>query len=192
MKKLIQLIYVSRSSSNSVNYGGGIDPGVARILAKSRANNRKNGLVGVLYFGDGCFFQCIEGEEEAIDTLYRKLLNDERHRDLKVISRKEVPQLSFGVWSMKYILSESKINSILAEEQLSSFDPYRFSDKGIRKMLDLLHEAGDTEMTTTPSADSKPMRQLEQVIPVAKQPSTLVIVGLVIAAIAVGVFFLVR
>ena len=56
MEKLVQIIYVSRSSLNATVNFTGIEPKIARILAKSRLNNRKNGLVGVLYFGDGCFF----------------------------------------------------------------------------------------------------------------------------------------
>ena len=73
MSRLIQIIYISRSSFITTTNSTEIEPNVARILAKSRVNNRKNGLVGVLYFGDGCFFQCLEGEETEVDKLYSKL-----------------------------------------------------------------------------------------------------------------------
>ena len=66
----------------------GIEPNVARILAKSRINNRRDGLVGVLYFGDSCFFQCLEGTESAVDALYARLQSDTRHTDIKLLSHK--------------------------------------------------------------------------------------------------------
>ena len=59
MDRLVQIIYISKSSFTPTVNSAGIEPNVARILVKSRINNRKNGLVGVLYFGDGCFFQCL-------------------------------------------------------------------------------------------------------------------------------------
>ena len=90
MTSLTRIIYISRSTFKwSVN-DGGIEPAVARILSKSRINNRKNGLVGVLYFGEGCFFQCLEGETATIEALYAKLLKDPRHKDLKVLVRKSI------------------------------------------------------------------------------------------------------
>ena len=101
MSRLIQIIYISRSSFITTTNSTEIEPNVARILAKSRVNNRKNGLVGVLYFGDGCFFQCLEGEETEVDKLYSKLQQDARHKDLKLISRKLINTLTFTNWAMK-------------------------------------------------------------------------------------------
>lgn len=51
MQKLVQIIYISRSTFDNTDEINKIEPNVIRILAKSRVNNRKNGLVGVLYFG---------------------------------------------------------------------------------------------------------------------------------------------
>lgn len=56
MQKLVQIIYISRSTFENADAVNKIEPNVVRILAKSRVNNRRNGLVGVLYFGDGAFF----------------------------------------------------------------------------------------------------------------------------------------
>ena len=97
MTNLIQLIYISRSTFAPTEISNIIEPNVARILLKSRVNNKKNGLVGVLYFGDGCFFQCLEGEAEAVDQLYETLLKDTRHKDLKVFSRKAIDTLTFSI-----------------------------------------------------------------------------------------------
>ena len=68
MTNLIQMIYISRSTFAQAEITNGIEPNVARILLKSRANNKKNGLVGVLYFGNGCFFQCLEGAAETVQA----------------------------------------------------------------------------------------------------------------------------
>lgn len=138
MDKLVQIIYVSRSSFIPTTNSGGIEPNVARILAKSRVNNRKNGLVGVLYFGDGCFFQCLEGKETEIDKLYSKLQLDPRHTDLKLISRKQINNLSFTNWAMKYVPLEANLNSELLASGYKTFDPYQFDAEMTAKVLKLL------------------------------------------------------
>jgi hypothetical protein len=144
MKKLIQIIYISRSTFESTEVANIIEPNVARILAKSRINNRKNGLVGVLYFGDGVFFQCLEGEEEAVNTLLAKLEDDPRHKDLKVISKKYIKQLSFGIWAMKFAPLDEQITKFLRVNGFKSFDPYLFSGEVINKFLDQLITVQDS------------------------------------------------
>ena len=59
MSSLIRLIYVSRANFEPAKESGGIEPTVARILMQSRRNNPKEQIGGVLYFGDGYFFQCL-------------------------------------------------------------------------------------------------------------------------------------
>lgn len=138
-----QIIYISRSTFAPSTATNGIEPNVARILAKSRVNNRKNGLVGVLYFGDGCFFQCLEGEESAVDKLYQTLLQDDRHTDIKLLSKKSVEELSFSEWSMKYVPLEDQMNRLLVSNGYKSFNPYQFSTHMIEKILELLFASND-------------------------------------------------
>jgi hypothetical protein len=143
MKKLLQIIYISRSTFESHDVTNKIEPNVARILAKSRMNNRVNGLVGVLYFGDGVFFQCLEGEEDAVNSLLTKLEVDNRHKDLKVISKKYIDNLSFGDWAMKFAPLDEQIKQFLKENNFQTFDPYLFSGEIINKFLNLLFNSHD-------------------------------------------------
>lgn len=143
MQKLVQIIYISRSTFDNTDEINKIEPNVIRILAKSRVNNRKNGLVGVLYFGDGAFFQCLEGTEEAINTLFAKLEKDPRHKDIKLISRKYISSLSFPNWAMKYALFDEKMGKYLKESGYQKFDPYFFTSEMTQRILSFLIEATD-------------------------------------------------
>lgn len=156
---LVQMIYISRSTFPTLGNSSTVEPSVARILAKSRSNNRKNNLVGVLYFGDGSFFQCLEGKEQDVDALYATLLKDDRHTDLKVISRKMIKQPSFSEWSMKYIALDSEIKNLMAKNGYEKFDPYQFDNDMTSQVLELLHLANDAEdtkkLSNKPIATSK-------------------------------------
>ena len=143
MATLVQIIYISRATAQPARPENGIDPAVARILAKSRSNNRKNALVGVLYFGDGCFFQCLEGEETVVNTLYAKLEQDPRHKDLTVISRKVIAAPTFQDWSMKYVPVEQAMTKLLQSNGMSSFDPYLFDSAMTQAVIACLLSASE-------------------------------------------------
>ena len=165
MKKLLQVIYISRSTFKSEETINKIEPNVARILAKSRVNNRLNGLVGVLYFGDGVFFQCLEGDEVAVNTLLEKLEADYRHKDLKIISKKYIDNLSFGDWAMKFAPLDEQIKQFLQENKFETFDPYLFPSEIINKFLNLLFNAHDdsSELKLSPSSNASIDNEQERV-----------------------------
>lgn len=177
-----QIVYISRSTFTPNPATNGIEPNVARILAKSRVNNRKNGLVGVLYFGDGCFFQCLEGEESAVDRLYQKLLHDDRHTDIKLLSKKPIEELSFADWSMKYVPLEDDMKNLLVANGYKSFNPYMFSTHMIEKVLELLFAANDYIFSPQP----KPAVEAEVNKISIEQVRRLAQLALTIAIIALG------
>lgn len=149
MTELIQVTYASRSTFPTTRTGG-IEPELARILLASRRNNPRRGLVGALYYGDGFFFQCIEGSSRAVDELLAKLENDPRHRDLKILSRRTLTERSFSAWSMKYVALESDVKRLLRAHRLDRFDPYRFDPAIVESMIQLLHGATDAAAAPMP------------------------------------------
>lgn len=189
MATLVQIIYISRSTSASSRAENGPDPVVARILAKSRANNRKNGLVGVLYFGDGCFFQCLEGEESTVDALYAKLEQDPRHKDLKIISRKTIAAPSFENWSMKYVPAERSMAQLLQSKGMTAFNPYEFDQTATQEVIALLLRA------TEPPELDVPVGQVAATIEPVSSPAKggasgkKMVIGAVVFLAACGLLF---
>ena len=156
MSDLIQIIYVSRSTFPPLPAERGIEPSVGRILTQSRRNNAARGLVGALYFGDGCFFQCLEGREAEVDRLYATLLEDPRHTDLKVLSRRAIERTGFATWSMKYVPLDAQMKELLRQRGLSAFDPYRFDDSTVAVVMEMLRSGGDLAPATLQAAVSVP------------------------------------
>lgn len=194
MKKLIQIIYISRSTFESQEMINKIEPNVARILAKSRVNNRINGLVGVLYFGDGVFFQCLEGDEEAVNTLLTKLEADPRHKDLKVISKKYIDKLSFGDWAMKFAPLDEEIQQFLKQNNFQTFNPYLFSGEIINKFLNLLFNVYDVSSNLSPTSS---LNSAAQIVPdqtsalnsVQRKSTLALLLSLLALVISVFTFF---
>ena len=125
MPELQQLVYISRAAFASSREELGVAPEVGRILVQSRLNNPRRGLVGALYYGDGCFFQCLEGEPAAIDKLYDSLLADPRHRDLKVLYRRSIAHATFSDWAMKHVPGASEVRALLRKHRPPAFRSLR-------------------------------------------------------------------
>ncbi len=144
---LIRLVYASRANFPTGTNNATLNADVARILMQSRKNNPANGLVGALYFGDGCFFQCLEGPAEAVDGLYVRLHRDPRHTDLKVLSRIAIEQLTFSKWFMKFVPNASAVRDVLSKHGIYNFDPYSFNSAVITDMINLLVQGADLAVT---------------------------------------------
>jgi len=72
------------------------------LLEKSRSNNLKRGITGMLLFKDGNFMQVLEGEQAAVDATQQRIDSDPRHTGLIVLLRGEIAERSFAEWSMAF------------------------------------------------------------------------------------------
>lgn len=72
------------------------------ILTKSRLNNTRLGITGLLLYHEGSILQILEGEKEIIEDLFKKLKGDPRHKSVIKMFDRNVEQRSFPDWSMGF------------------------------------------------------------------------------------------
>lgn len=72
-------------ASEAVGATGTTTLSIAQILGVSEANNRRDHLTSCVMFHGGHILQAIEGSRADIDRLMRRLLEDARHRGLRVL-----------------------------------------------------------------------------------------------------------
>ena len=72
------------------------------ILNKSRSNNTALNVTGLLLYCDGSILQILEGEQNVLDTLYKKIGRDQRHRSLIKMVDCSIGERSFSDWSMGF------------------------------------------------------------------------------------------
>lgn len=105
------------------------------LLARSRSNNARLGVTGMLLYKDGNFMQVLEGEEEVVRGLYAKISADPRHRGEIVLHQGSSEGRSFPEWTMGFRNLDSPeagstpgysefLNTPLTGEEFSS-DPSR-------------------------------------------------------------------
>lgn len=90
---MLQLIYISTART-----GMAID--LDDILARSRRNNRRDGITGLLQAKGRRFLQALEGEAAQVEAAYARIAADPRHFAMVVLSRRTVASREFGDWAM--------------------------------------------------------------------------------------------
>jgi hypothetical protein len=73
------------------------------IIAASRANNVREGITGVLVYSGESFLQLVEGPDDALAVLWRRLILDDRHRSLASIYGAETGDRWFADWRAGYV-----------------------------------------------------------------------------------------
>jgi len=78
---LTTLIYQSQLSAECP------DNDLRLLTREASENNRSMQVTGILLFNGTEFFQVLEGEEQVVDTLFRHICDDPRHRDIVELMR---------------------------------------------------------------------------------------------------------
>ena len=91
---------------------------LAALLAKSRVNNARLGITGMLLYHEGNFMQALEGEREVVEALMAKIERDARHGTVMVLLRRETAEREFAAWSMGLVSTRG-----LSPDDLAAYSP---------------------------------------------------------------------
>ena len=109
------------------------------IINEAVRFNAEHHIFGVLYYGNGYFFQCLEGEREAVENVYYdRILKDPRHQNLKILTLDDLEEIKFSTWNMKFAPYHQDIMGFMATQGTAQFDPYVLDDSNLIAFLDIL------------------------------------------------------
>lgn len=75
---------------------------LVELLNKSRSNNERDGLTGMLLYKDERFMQVLEGEKAAVMATFARIKSDPRHHDVIVLLEGELAERDFPQWWMGF------------------------------------------------------------------------------------------
>ncbi|WP_152207736.1 BLUF domain-containing protein [Marinobacter changyiensis] len=184
---LIRLAYASTATFKAMPLEQGIEPNVSRILLSSRRNNPKKGLVGGLYYGDGHFFQYLEGDESAVHELYDRIKRDDRHKDVKTLIEEPLKTRTFSNWSMKYVPVAGDVGRFLRDNKLSKFDPYQFDSILCEQMIELVRASShDDKLVNYGTRESRAHRTNPDIVSKGIRNGLIAAAVVLVAAVMVG------
>lgn len=132
--QLTRLIYASNHDGTAVET-------LDRILQTSRANNARDGITGALVISEHHFMQLLEGDRTAVGQCFMRIMQDDRHHGIQVISSGDAEHRLFVEWSMHRIETSRIKQEILSRYMIDgTFDPVRMSQFAIEDLCRTLSE----------------------------------------------------
>ena len=130
---LVRCLYASRTV-------GPLTPDVMdSILEQSRRNNPRLGITGMLCVSGDVFIQVLEGGRDAICELYKMIVSDHRHTNVRMLVFEEITERRFGNWTMGHV-NIAKVNAslLLKYSETPAVDPFGCSGRATMALLDEL------------------------------------------------------
>lgn len=96
------------------------------MLVNFRINNEANQITGMMLFSEGTFLQVLEGNDQDVGNLIKKIEKDKRHHSLVRLDSQQIQQRIFPDWSMGFsIASADEFNEVKGFAKLSAgiFNP---------------------------------------------------------------------
>lgn len=106
------------------------------ILEKSRINNHKRNVTGILIVKGALFLQCLEGQKEDVLSIYEKISTDSRHENIVDLIEEDIEARLFPSWSMGY--KNLKNLDVVKSQKLKDFSAiadYDFNEDDISEII---------------------------------------------------------
>ena len=100
---MFHLIYTSRARQKFSE----VD--LKTLLTRSRSNNGRLDVTGMLMYHEGAFLQALEGDERFVRGVFERIEKDARHAQVTILrnQRSFVERRIFGDWSMGFANTSS-------------------------------------------------------------------------------------
>ena len=131
---LYQFIYISRITSIGLSGASTLND----IAEVSIAHNKAENISGILCYGNGYFFQYIEGTEQALTNLKNRILKDNRHKDIQTLAFSAITERRFTGWSLRSIILERWMLKDPKVKVFLPFKPYEWTSNDWAKLLEIL------------------------------------------------------
>lgn len=102
---MYRLIYASHARASCID-------DVPGILEWSNTYNPSWGITGVLCLLDQTYMQYLEGEEEAVRTLFQSIRKDTRHQDPTILDQRKILQRAYPNWRMALMQWDARTKAI--------------------------------------------------------------------------------
>ena len=90
--------------------------------------------------GKGLYVQVLEGERSIVNSLYRRIVADNRHEHTEIVSFTDISSRQFGAWSMALV--SLSVDDPMVTMKHPEFDPYSANCPAILGLITDLLSSG--------------------------------------------------
>ncbi|MCR2746230.1 BLUF domain-containing protein [Limnobacter parvus] len=156
---MFRLIYTSSQSSSFDRLG------FEQLCDTASRNNHAVGVGGLLLCNDLEFMQCLEGPHNAVASIYKRITQDSRHTDIRLLMSEPASERLFNNWSMvglaikpRSVLSAEPIAYTLLDHRL--YWPWKSLGTSA---VDLMFEYAKVKSELEKAGDTGPLSKVFEV-----------------------------
>jgi hypothetical protein len=139
--KLIRLTYFSRNRLG--DWYSSKDCGVAEILSVSIANNLRDGITGALICDERWFVQALEGVEGKVSAAFERILRDQRHRDVSLVTMQPVTERHYPNSAMNCVFRDEDNGDLFRHYgEGEHFDPRQMRPDRLSDLIEAVVQRG--------------------------------------------------
>ncbi len=105
------------------------------ILEYSAQYNNQHDIRGVLLYGDGNFFQILEGNKKLVDEIFLNIQNDPRHTNIIQVVGKNIDHGAFDGFKAEMVNENNKYNYELVKEYMAQVEGLDSQTQGVVKRM---------------------------------------------------------
>jgi hypothetical protein len=109
---------------------------MTKLLEVARSRNAKLGVTGALVFNEGLFAQILEGDEPAVQEIFKSIQNDRRHTQIEVLPTQEFDHRRFESWSMAFVGPTPSARDYY--KQFSLLNGFEWTEASAGALVDLM------------------------------------------------------
>jgi uncharacterized protein (DUF2249 family) len=118
-----------------ISYVSTINPNISgsnmtELMDYIRFHNNAIGLMGILIYAEGNFFQILEGEEQIVKMMFEKIRKDYRHHNIIKMLDKEIMGSSFSKSHSSFTVisdhyNQNELQQFLKKEKANNPEHYK-------------------------------------------------------------------
>ena len=116
---------------------------IKHLMDYVKTQNNQLGITGILIYAEGNFFQILEGEQDAILSLFKKIKKDPRHYNIIKMLDKEIYNNAFSEYHSSFTViadqySHDELHQFLKKEESSNPEHFKSISYLTQKFMKLL------------------------------------------------------
>lgn len=110
------------------------------LYEQTTTNNNNLEITGALLLIKKQFIQVIEGESNAINTLFEKITNDERHQHIIVLNNSEIEKRFFKEFNSNYSIIDNLEKLTVFKNYIDKKILEKTQDKSLKALVSILDD----------------------------------------------------
>lgn len=130
--RLIRILYQSQSNLTRDRQ----ELLIEELLVRTRANNKRDGVTGLLVADDMWFVQVLEGAQKVVWQTFERIKKDQRHRSVLLLDARDVEKRDFADWSMSLVTRTDETSPIFARHGAPNlFNPPKMKGEPLLSLM---------------------------------------------------------